>query len=145
VRLLLDTHVFLWWCEDDPRLGEVERAAIRDGANEVFLSAASVWEMAIKQALGLRGQERHAWIGPDERVVRDQSQAFRPRLSHEQAIERVSVKRRKRDRCLRMRERNREGPDAHARRGHRRGLRHLRWPRRAHREYPCEAGGTSPA
>ncbi len=52
MRLLLDTHEFLWWCEDDPQLGEVERNAIRDGANEVFLSAASVWEMAIKQALG---------------------------------------------------------------------------------------------
>jgi len=52
VRLLLDTHAFLWWCEDDPQLGVAEREAIRDGANEVFLSAASVWEMAIKQALG---------------------------------------------------------------------------------------------
>ena len=52
MRLLLDTHAFLWWCGDDPRLGDVERLAIRDGANEVFLSAASVWEMAIKQALG---------------------------------------------------------------------------------------------
>lgn len=52
MRLLLDTHAFLWWCADDPRLGKMERAAIRDGGNEVFLSAASVWEMAIKQALG---------------------------------------------------------------------------------------------
>jgi PIN domain nuclease of toxin-antitoxin system len=52
LRLLLDTHVFLWWCADDARLGEVERQAIRDGANEVSLSAASVWEMAVKQALG---------------------------------------------------------------------------------------------
>ena len=52
MRLLLDTHAFLWWCTDDPRLGETERRAIRDGANEVLLSAASVWEMAIKQALG---------------------------------------------------------------------------------------------
>ena len=52
MRLLLDTHVFLWWCADDAQLGEAERAAIRHGANEVFLSAASVWEMAIKQALG---------------------------------------------------------------------------------------------
>ena len=52
MRLLLDTHVFLWWCADDSRLGEPERAAIRNGANEVFLSAASVWEMAIKQTLG---------------------------------------------------------------------------------------------
>jgi PIN domain nuclease of toxin-antitoxin system len=52
VRLLLDTHAFLWWCADDPRLGAVEREAIRDGQNDVFLSAASVWEMTIKQALG---------------------------------------------------------------------------------------------
>ncbi len=52
MRLLLDTHAFLFWCGDDPRLGETERQAIGDGANEVLLSAASVWEMAIKQALG---------------------------------------------------------------------------------------------
>lgn len=52
MRLLLDTHAFLWWCGDDPRLGDVERQAIRDGANEAYLSAASVWEMATKQALG---------------------------------------------------------------------------------------------
>jgi PIN domain nuclease of toxin-antitoxin system len=52
VRLLLDTHAFLWWCGDDPLLGGVERQAIRDGANQVYLSAASVWEMAIKRALG---------------------------------------------------------------------------------------------
>lgn len=52
MRLLLDTHVFLWWCADDRRLGDAERAAIRDGANEVLLSTASVWEMAIKQSLG---------------------------------------------------------------------------------------------
>jgi PIN domain nuclease of toxin-antitoxin system len=52
VRLLLDTHEFLWWCADDPRLGEASRNAIRSGSNEVFLSSASVWEMAIKQALG---------------------------------------------------------------------------------------------
>ncbi len=50
--MLLDTHIFLWWCADDPRLGGGERSAIRDGANDVLLSAASVWEMAIKQTLG---------------------------------------------------------------------------------------------
>jgi PIN domain nuclease of toxin-antitoxin system len=52
VKLLLDTHVFLWWCADDARLGDSERQAIRDAGNDVFLSAASVWEMAIKQTLG---------------------------------------------------------------------------------------------
>jgi PIN domain nuclease of toxin-antitoxin system len=52
VRLLLDTHVFLWWCADDPQLTERERSAIRSAANDVFLSAVSVWEMTIKQGLG---------------------------------------------------------------------------------------------
>lgn len=51
-RLLLDTHAFLWWLADDPRLGEKARALIADPANEVFVSAASGWEAAIKAALG---------------------------------------------------------------------------------------------
>lgn len=52
MRLLLDTHTFLWWLADDPRLGEAEREAIGDALNDVYLSAASVWEIEIKQALG---------------------------------------------------------------------------------------------
>ncbi len=50
-RLLLDTHAWLWWQMDDPRLGAAARRAIA-GAVEVRLSAASVWEMAIKAGLG---------------------------------------------------------------------------------------------
>ena len=50
MRLLLDTHVFLWWLADDGRLGSAEREAIRDPGNDVSLSAASVWEIVIKQA-----------------------------------------------------------------------------------------------
>jgi PIN domain nuclease of toxin-antitoxin system len=52
VRLLLDTHIFLWWLADDKRLEAAEREAIRDPENDVYLSAASVWEIVIKQALG---------------------------------------------------------------------------------------------
>ncbi|MDX9767776.1 MAG: type II toxin-antitoxin system VapC family toxin [Ectothiorhodospiraceae bacterium] len=51
-RVLLDTHAFLWWLADDPSLGAVARAVIADGRNEIYLSAASVWEISIKQALG---------------------------------------------------------------------------------------------
>ncbi len=58
MRLLVDTHAFLWWCADDRRLTAAARAALRDGANEVYLSAASVWEMKVKEALGrLRAPE----------------------------------------------------------------------------------------
>ena len=50
-RLLLDTHTFLWWLADSPRLGARARRAIAH-AGEVWLSAASVWEMSIKVSLG---------------------------------------------------------------------------------------------
>jgi PIN domain nuclease of toxin-antitoxin system len=52
MRLLLDTHVFLWYISADPQLPVVFRDAIRDPANEVYLSVASVWEAVIKYALG---------------------------------------------------------------------------------------------
>jgi PIN domain nuclease of toxin-antitoxin system len=50
-RLLLDTEAFIWWDADDPRLGPRARASVRD-ADEVYVSAASAWEIAIKQSLG---------------------------------------------------------------------------------------------
>jgi PIN domain nuclease of toxin-antitoxin system len=50
-RLLLDTHIFLWWRTDDRRLKAPAREAIAT-ANVVFVSAATAWECAIKQALG---------------------------------------------------------------------------------------------
>lgn len=52
MNLLLDTHVFLWWDRRDPGLNTDARAAIEDPRNDVFVSAASVWEIAIKRRLG---------------------------------------------------------------------------------------------
>jgi PIN domain nuclease of toxin-antitoxin system len=52
VRLLLDTHAFLWWVEDDKRLSRRARKAVALAENECLLSLASVWEMAIKVSLG---------------------------------------------------------------------------------------------
>ena len=52
MRLLLDTHVFLWWLGDDRRLGARLRSEIGAPRTEVLVSAASVWEIAIKVALG---------------------------------------------------------------------------------------------
>ena len=51
-RLLLDTHVFLKWINDDPKLTAAARRAIADINNECYLSIASCWEMAIKSSLG---------------------------------------------------------------------------------------------
>ena len=50
MRYLLDTHVFLWWNLGDPRLSEKAIKIISDGNNEIFLSAVSAWEIAIKVA-----------------------------------------------------------------------------------------------
>jgi PIN domain nuclease of toxin-antitoxin system len=52
VRLLLDTHIFLWWLADDPALPAVVRAALTDRQSDVHVSTATVWEIAIKRALG---------------------------------------------------------------------------------------------
>lgn len=52
MRLLLDTHVLIWWLEDSPRLGDQARSAIADGANQVFVSAVSACEMSVKAAKG---------------------------------------------------------------------------------------------
>jgi PIN domain nuclease of toxin-antitoxin system len=53
VRLLLDTHIALWAVAGDPRLPVTAAEQIADPANEVFVSVASLWEIAIKRALAL--------------------------------------------------------------------------------------------
>lgn len=52
MKVLLDTHAFLWWIADDPQLSARAREIISDGANTLYLSAASGWEIAIKAKLG---------------------------------------------------------------------------------------------
>lgn len=50
--MLLDTHIFLWWLFDDSRLPKKIRNVIQDTDNTIFVSAASVWEIATKYRLG---------------------------------------------------------------------------------------------
>lgn len=52
MRLLLDTHAFLWFITDDPQLSAAAKTLIADPANEVLVSPASYWEIAIKVRLG---------------------------------------------------------------------------------------------
>lgn len=52
MNLLLDTHAFLWWLADDPTLSGEARDAIGERSAIVHVSAASLWEISIKQALG---------------------------------------------------------------------------------------------
>jgi len=52
MTILLDTHVFLWWITNDSRLSATAQALIRDKSNDLLLSAASAWEIAIKSSIG---------------------------------------------------------------------------------------------
>ncbi len=52
MKLVLDTHTFLWWITDDPQLSPKARYIIGNVNNELFLSVASAWEIAIKARLG---------------------------------------------------------------------------------------------
>ena len=52
MNILLDTHTFLWFVDDNPRLSEPARVLIESGESQPFLSAASLWEIAIKISLG---------------------------------------------------------------------------------------------
>lgn len=52
MKLLLDTHAALWWLSDNPRLSQRCADLLTDTSNQVLLSAAVVWEVAIKRSLG---------------------------------------------------------------------------------------------
>ena len=61
MRLILDTHAFLWWLSDDAALSTAARKAMAATSNVVLVSAASAWEIATKVRLGrLRGAEELA-------------------------------------------------------------------------------------
>ena len=58
MRLLLDTHAFLWFVLNDPQLSAAARSHINDPANDILVSPASYWEIAVK--VGLRKLNLHA-------------------------------------------------------------------------------------
>jgi len=51
-KYLLDTHIFLWWMSDAEQLSKEVFEIITDGSNQIYISSASIWEIAIKEALG---------------------------------------------------------------------------------------------
>lgn len=52
MKVLLDTHCFLWWISEKERLNEKAKLILANGQNAVYLSAASAWEIAIKVSIG---------------------------------------------------------------------------------------------
>lgn len=52
MRLLLDTHAFLWWLDGNRRLSDTARRAIEEAANDIVVSAVSAWEITTKHRIG---------------------------------------------------------------------------------------------
>lgn len=71
MRLLLDTHALLWWWKNAPELAAGARLAMADPANEVFVSAASGWEVATKVRKGQLPAFRDVLAAFAGDVVRD--------------------------------------------------------------------------
>ena len=87
MRLLLDTHALLWSLGDPDRLDAEARGAIQDAQNDVLVSAASVWEMAIKSALGKLST-------PDDLLAQlrlNRFDALDVTLHHAQAVEHLPM------------------------------------------------------
>jgi PIN domain nuclease of toxin-antitoxin system len=82
MRVLLDTHTFLWWVTDDPQLSETVRAIITDANNLVFLSVASAWEIVIKVRTGklVLPEPPEAYI--PRRLASNQFQSLGIELAH---------------------------------------------------------------
>lgn len=66
MKLLLDSHAYLWWLADDPRLPPVARAAIADPANVVLVSAVTLWAIEIKRSLGRLDAGEHDLVAEIE-------------------------------------------------------------------------------
>lgn len=71
MKLLLDTHALLWWFTDDQRLTANARDVIAEESNEIFVSAASAWEIATKQRIGKLNEVPDATSCFAELVVSD--------------------------------------------------------------------------
>ena len=56
MKLLLDTHVLLWWLRDNPKLGQKTRQAISSNRDNLMISIASLWELSIKARNGKTGE-----------------------------------------------------------------------------------------
>ena len=87
MRLLLDTHAALWWIGGDPRLGHGARAELEDDAHEVLLSAAVVWEVAIKRSLG----RLHAPVDLAGTLLQSDVRGLPVSVEHAEAVERLPL------------------------------------------------------
>lgn len=82
MRLLLDTQVFLWWNEADPRLSRRVRQLLSDPANSLYLSVASAWEMTLKVHSGKLGLPAATAVYIPARLIHYGMEALPVTLEH---------------------------------------------------------------
>lgn len=87
MKLLLDTHAFLWWIGDDRRLSRPAREAIADPGSEVWFSVASAWEIAIKTGLGRFEAEAPLGRFLEEQTKRNGFRVLPVLLAHAAGVE----------------------------------------------------------
>jgi len=87
MRLLLDTHTFLWWVDDDLQLSPEARRRIGDEQNECHISLVSAWEMAIKAAAGKLKLSVSVWRYYQEHVTVNDFQLLPIDLEHVTMVE----------------------------------------------------------
>jgi PIN domain nuclease of toxin-antitoxin system len=87
VKLLLDTHVWLWWNTEPERLSSAVLKQIADHRNQVFLSAASIWEMAIKRGLGKLPIPEAVGAYVTRRLAADNVESLSVSAEHAAAVE----------------------------------------------------------
>jgi len=87
MRVLLDTDAFFWWITDDVQFSTRAGEVISDGDNEVFLSAASGWEITIKAYLGrLKLPDHPANFIPQQLAYPDQRCTYPPVLRNRHLV-----------------------------------------------------------
>ncbi len=88
MKLLLDTHVMLWWLRDDPKLGPRSRAAIAQSGAHLIVSIASFWEFSIKFRKGKFAEQGSALIAE---AVSQGLEVMEISSAHLQALEKLEM------------------------------------------------------
>lgn len=86
MKYLLDTHIFLWWVLNHPKLSKNAGEVISNPLNEIFLSAASTWEMMIKSSIGKLSLPNPPEIFVKNQMIQEQMKLLNITVEHTFAL-----------------------------------------------------------
>ncbi len=85
MKYLLDTHALIWWLNDSPELSAAARAAVASEANEIYVSAASAWEITTKHRLGKLALADRLAANVEARVLQERFIPLPVTMAHAEA------------------------------------------------------------